>query len=123
MALSTSPYRLLIRETSCSRAAESAANAVNPCAKGLRDIYEAIVLARAPSSANAMTPSPARGGGRKARQVRQGSPVVSLRIYLRSASNTFVDARPSTASPFFPSKSAIAAFVLAPIAPSGSPTS
>ncbi len=114
MALSTSPYRLPIRETSCSRAAESAANAVNSCAKGLRDIYEAIVLARA-----GHLPRP----GGKARQVRRGSPVVSLCIYLRSASNTFVDARPSTASAFFPSKSAIAAFVLAPIAPSGSPTS
>jgi hypothetical protein len=45
------------------------------------------------------------------------------RLYLLSASNTFCDARPLTAMPFFCSKSAIADLVLFPIAPSGWPTS
>ena len=43
--------------------------------------------------------------------------------YLRSACSTFADGRPSTFNPFLPSKSAIAALVLAPMAPSGAPTS
>ncbi len=43
--------------------------------------------------------------------------------YRLSASKTFCDALPLTGMPFFCSKSAIAALVLVPIAPSGWPTS